>query len=30
VVGIVQQYFFNKMAQKPAAAGKATAAPGKK
>lgn len=30
VVGIVQQYFFNKMAQKPPAAGKATAAPGKK
>lgn len=30
VVGIVQQFFFNKMAQKPAAAGKATVAPGKK
>jgi YidC/Oxa1 family membrane protein insertase len=30
VVGIVQQYFFNKLAQKPAAAGKGAVAPGKK
>lgn len=30
VVGIAQQYFFNKMAQQPAVAGKGTAVPGKK
>jgi len=30
VVGIVQQFFFNKLAQKPAAAGKGAVAPGKK